>query len=1280
MTGRFSLAGRTPRGLWAGALLLVLLMGGGGISSLSGLSPASTPRGLPASPLHVAPVGVPASHASAPHPLLTPRGQSTAVCQDPNTGDDIYDPTTGVNGLTFWPIYPYSGGYPCLLTSQDPNALSPFNDELHATFSSSVVGSATRWSVPLRLPGNLTYAEANAVNDFYVGMVVSGNNSSVDGQSLLQVVFTPSVANGGNVYYVSLSVLALFDSGSCGTAGLPGNGLSMSWNNLNACETDLLGDGKGYLLTGPIPGNDYLRVTFDGANSSAITVYVNDSTEKKYSASYTLSPSTVTNQSTFVPYYNSSCDDICYLNWSMPFGEGFGVDLGQNGLNTTVQNGVDPIWVGSPEYFNGTGYGGDFSTLTLESASGGCSGSGGTIQCAAVGNNWGYPYFQFNGTYLLYGSSTDYNWTTRDFGGVLSEFNTQGQPSDFDPLAIDEIHNSSRVGYIPSGSVVNVSVRAQDFGHVASVNLSYILPDGTQGTVSMTRISGNDSIGVYNGTIPSNGGDGTIDYSVLAESGGGTTERLPVVARTYYTLVRGPIPDFTVTFSTSPSSCGSIEFDGINYTSYQNVTLPADQYTAEAFSCYPYVFAFWSASGILINSQARTSSTITVNLTANATLTAYWRYVRPLDTVNLAIDTNHCGSIILNGVTYSVNTTVHLLDGYSYPMSYTPCALNEFSGWIPSAPVNLSILGGAPDTTLTLHGNGTIELTYLSVTSNPLSIVLDTVPADCGGVLYRGAGYTNGTTLALASGTQYPIEPDPCAGWGLDHWNATPGLTVSGNYVSALGSGILTAVLYEETIVTIETYPHGCGYVTLNDVAYYNGSQIIVTNGSAFLIQGVPCAGFFFSGWNYSGGVYVSGDTTIVYGSGILEAVFLRGIRTDFVAFITNPTGCGVISYNGHNYSGSQYIEVPPNSVAVLGATACTGYGFVSWATGGPGIQIRGDIAYVNGSGSITANFHPLAGVTLLSTPSSCGTVSINGIAYTSGTTLMLPAPDVFSISAQACAHYRLSYWTYGGGANISTANGTVAIFSAVIITAHFTLQVYTVLVDVVPFNCGSLGFASASSHNAYTNNTTVATSYGTYSITAKPCAGFLLERWLVSGGVSVTSSTSNTTTLAVNASGTLTAVYEPVLPSLRIAVPVSAYAGSTVTLTANVTQPVPPYTYTYEWNFGDGTNSTTHDGFATHTYALKGTYLVRVTVIDPYHRTSNATSQISIVGQPAASIIGLSLAGYVAIGIAVVAVALALVSGRRRTVSPAAPPESAPQAPKPSSPPPDTPLPDGGR
>ncbi|MCI4357889.1 MAG: PKD domain-containing protein [Thermoplasmata archaeon] len=1260
-----------PPVLWVALALLSTVLGG----LVSGVGPipwASAPHLAQGGVASFAP-GPPGTHSGSPAlgSALSPRSLAAPTCSDPNLGVDFYSGYVGANSLNFWPFYPYAGGYPCPLTSQDPNNPTPFNDELHATFSSPNATSAVRWSVPIRLPNNGSYSELAAIHDFYVGMVVTGNSSSVYNQSFLQVTFTPIVSGSGSAFYVTLKVIALFDNGYCTSAA----GLSLTWVSLPACEIDLLNRGQGYSLTGPIPGGEYLRVTFNGANSNGITVYVNDSTQSKYSASYTLSPSLVTNQTTFTPYYRSSCVDLCYLNWSMPFGQGFGVDLGADAstqsFNNSIQTGTGPIWVGSPEYFNGSGYGGDFSDLALESASGGCSNTGTTNACPPIGSNWGYPYFQFNGTRLLFGSSSDYNWTTRDFGQVLGEFSTAGQPSDFDPMQIDEVRNSSQVGYIASGNPLMVSVRAQDLGSVSTVNLSYTLPDGTVGTASMSRTAGNASFGVYNASIPTTGGDGTIVYSILARSHAGTSERLPITPRTYFSVVRGPIPQFTITFSTNPSSCGTIDFNGLNYTTFQSVTLPAAPYTAKAHPCYPYVFSSWSAQGIALGPVLRTQQSLKVNLTANSTLTANWRYIRPFDTIHLAIDTNHCGSISLNKTVYNVNATVRLLDGYTYALSYSQCALNDFSGWVPSDPVNLSILGGAPSSSLTLHGNGTLELTYLPLSSNPLSLIFEVRPAACGGILFRGAGYVNGTAVAVASGVQYPIAADPCKGWGLDHWNASAGLTISGNYVTALSTGILTAYYYEETIVTIETYPSGCGYMTIDNVAYYNGSQVVVTNGSVFIIAGFPCAGYYFSGWYTTGGVFVSGDSMTVYGSGIIEAVFQRGTRTDFVAFITAPTTCGTISYNGVNHSGSQYIEVPPQSIAKLAANACVGYGFVSWSVGGAGITIVGNTAYVNGSGSITANFHPLAAVTLLTAPAACGTIAINGAAYPSGTVVELPAPDTFRIAAQPCAHYRLAFWTWTVGANIATSNGTLSLFSTSILQAHFQLQVYTVVVDIVPYNCGGLDLSNGGAHNDYTNNTTVSTAFGYYNVTAKPCAGFHLFRWSVAGGLTLVSNTSNTTELLVASSGNLTALYQAVSPILHIAVPSSAYAGTTVTLTGNVTTPVPPYTYTYEWLFGDGSNVTTRDGFTTHTYALRGTYIIHVKVIDPYHRTSNATATISVVGQSTSAIAGIGVAGYLAIAIAVVAVGVALYLGRRRPGE-SSPSEGGVSTPKPSSPPPD--------
>ncbi|HEV2166039.1 MAG TPA: hypothetical protein VGS23_03535, partial [Thermoplasmata archaeon] len=140
------------RGRSISPLLLVLL-----IMVLSGAVPTFAPGGFAGPPSSTQPTlaGTVGGTPEAPyHALahvagsLAPRGQATPTCQDPNVGVDLYDPIVGSNGLDFWPLYPYDGGYPCPLTSQDPNAPTPFNDELHATFSSEAAGSASRWTVP----------------------------------------------------------------------------------------------------------------------------------------------------------------------------------------------------------------------------------------------------------------------------------------------------------------------------------------------------------------------------------------------------------------------------------------------------------------------------------------------------------------------------------------------------------------------------------------------------------------------------------------------------------------------------------------------------------------------------------------------------------------------------------------------------------------------------------------------------------------------------------------------------------------------------------------------------------------------------------------------------------------------------------------------------------------------------------------------------------------------------------------------------------------------------
>ena len=61
--------------------------------------------------------------------------------------------------------------------------------------------------------------------------------------------------------------------------------------------------------------------------------------------------------------------------------------------------------------------------------------------------------------------------------------------------------------------------------------------------------------------------------------------------------------------------------------------------------------------------------------------------------------------------------------------------------------------------------------------------------ANCGGVLFRGAGYVNGQSVAVAAGT-YPIAGDPCTHWGLENFSVSDptALSVGGTALSTPGT------------------------------------------------------------------------------------------------------------------------------------------------------------------------------------------------------------------------------------------------------------------------------------------------------------------------------------------------------------------------------------------------------------------------------------------------------------------------------------------------------------
>ncbi|MCI4325737.1 MAG: PKD domain-containing protein [Thermoplasmata archaeon] len=1183
----------------------------------------TTNAALPVGPSHAA------KTTAAAHP---------AVFQCPN-------PPLGYGSVSgFLPPTPVQAGQTC------PGPI--VEDTIHGSFSSNVPGSGERWKEAIYLPANGTPGQPFEYSDVFLGMVVSGDPSSLYRQSYAQVIFTPSSAgpNTTVTWGVSAAVWAMHNETAGGACS---DSMTFVWNWSFWCIQNMIQNGAG--LVGPtgLAGGTWFNVTFDGqiGQSSGMTVWANDSTNFTGNFSFQLN-NTTTGAVAYEPFFNDSCNDLCFLNWSYPFGLGIGWDICPDGsppfaacdtYNQTVWDGANPVEFGPPEFWvnASAGYGGDYQYFAPMSASGECSSS--AVVAVASCNNYNafggtgfYPFFSWNGSLLNFGD--EYPWTVNDMGGEYTEyFQTGPVQHDIVPLFLERFSNDSHGGYVEPNTALNVSTTVSDLGVVRSVQLTYSLNSATSITVPMPLMAGTTQRGTYNGTVPT-GANGWINFTVTA------TNNASMNDTEHGTVYRGPLPHFSVVVDTQPQSCTTATVNGTLVHNGTTLSLTPGTYPVTSSSCYPYEFGKWlTSAGLRVANASSISSNLTV--TRPGTVTANWTYVRPDVTVTfVTAPTTPCGTVEIANQTYGqgFSSVASILYGLPANLSVpTGCAGESFAGW--TFVGNFTILG----TTLIAGGNGTLTANFVSSsTGSTLSFFTD--PATCGGVLYRGAGYTGGERLTV-NATPYAVAPLPCAHYGFQQFDTTGGATVTNGNLTVTSAGSIEELNFVLTEVTLLMFPGSCS-VLFDGVRYGNDTVLVVANNSTHTITQNACPGYYPFSITPTLGLSLYGDLLTVNTSGTVLANWLFGSSSQFLEFQTDPGNCGTISFGGGTWSNTNYTNVPQNATGPISAHPCANYGFVRWVPS-PGLQISNGIAYINASGSILAVFRPIAPVAIQTTPSNCGTVSVNGVAYASNSTAILTEDFPYPITPLPCAHYSFVDWSDTVGATI--VNGTLYLASEAILTANFAPTPYIVQVHIDPGTCGSLYVNGISE----TNGTNVTLPFGTYPLRAAPCLGNLLVGYNGTGGVQVI----GTSSITVGANGTLNATYRPVPPSVTLSVPSSSFAGDIVTLAATVAVLVPPYTYNYSWTFGDGSSATTPANFTAHTYNQPGTYTVTVVVHDPYGRNATTSGTIQVVASSATSSLAIPTSTSIILGIVVVAVvALLAVAFWRRRPPTAAPMESA--------------------
>ena len=118
---------------------------------------------------------------------------------------------------------------------------------------------------------------------------------------------------------------------------------------------------------------------------------------------------------------------------------------------------------------------------------------------------------------------------------------------------------------------------------------------------------------------------------------------------------------------------------------------------------------------------------------------------------------------------------------------------------------------------------------------------------------------------------------------------------------------------------------------------------------------------------------------------------------------------------------------------------------------------------------------------------------------------------------------------------------------------------------------------------------------------------------------VTLTVSDAAGTTASVQQNVTVTAAPRPTVTGINIS-PASPFAGQAASFTALFTVAPNHRIVSFQWLWGDGTNTTTSNASTTHVFDRNGTYVVTVTATDDLGQSASASATVTVGGGATAS------------------------------------------------------------
>ena len=187
-------------------------------------------------------------------------------------------------------------------------------------------------------------------------------------------------------------------------------------------------------------------------------------------------------------------------------------------------------------------------------------------------------------------------------------------------------------------------------------------------------------------------------------------------------------------------------------------------------------------------------------------------------------------------------------------------------------------------------------------------------------------------------------------------------------------------------------------------------------------VSAVPATGYVFASWTGSGpgsytgendpaGVTMNGPVTETAGFTLVSH------PTFPVMFGVLPLGSGSITFNGQRYSNGQSVVVPP-AVYSLSQVPTSGWDAGPWTVGGE-VTLGLGTANVTGIAWINVTYAAVHLVSIVTAPTSCGSVSVAGNVYGDGASIGL-VNGTYTLTTGACGNYSVVSVVGLGGALVS--------------------------------------------------------------------------------------------------------------------------------------------------------------------------------------------------------------------------------------------------------------------